>query len=295
MIQVRKAVENDLEIISSFIADRNRFKEHHIGYCGVDVAEIKYSLKHDFDDIPFEDSFVVASKGQEVVGIIGMDIDLQEKHGEVWGPFIKMQKKEWQAVAEDMWNYLMRQTGKHVKKISHFSNVENELNFAFAESLGFKKRGEHTVLRISPDQIRKDIENTSITEMTRDYIDEMVKLHESYFPNAYIDGKQIIGILNANNKVFICAEQNTLKGYIFVETNPEVQEGSIEFFAVGNEYRKNGIGRSLLLHALKWMFMNAGMAHIQLCVNSESSGAINLYRSIGFEVDDELNYFDKFL
>ncbi|MGP4080889.1 GNAT family N-acetyltransferase [Pseudalkalibacillus sp. R45] len=293
MIHVRKAVENNLEMISAFITDRNRFKEHHIGYCGQDVAEIKYSLKHDFDDIPFEESFVVASIGQEIVGILGMDIDLQEKHGEVWGPFVKVQKEKWKAVAENMWNYLMIQAGKYVTMISHFCNIENELNFAFAESLGFKKQGEHTILRISPDQLREELGTTPVTEMNKDYIDDMVKLHDSCFPNAYTDGKQIIGSLNANKKVFICAKKNILKGYIFVKTHPEFKEGSIEFFAVCKEYRKNGIGRSLLLHALKWMFTNARMEHIQLCVNSESKGAINLYRSIGFDAEDQLYHLDK--
>ncbi len=63
--------------------------------------------------------------------------------------------------------------------------------------------------------------------------------------------------------------------------------GSIQNVGVTPEHRGQGIGRALVIQALRG-FLECGMACSVLEVTAENEGAVRLYRSIGFEVVDVL-------
>jgi RimJ/RimL family protein N-acetyltransferase len=50
------------------------------------------------------------------------------------------------------------------------------------------------------------------------------------------------------------------------------------------EARRNGVGRALLLTALELARSVPGIRQVNLCVNASNSPAIDLYKSVGFEV-----------
>jgi hypothetical protein len=72
------------EKLARFIKKINTKKSSHIGYCGVEKAEILDTLLNDFSDIKLEDSFMVAYRDDRMVGAVGFDVDLEEKTAEVW-------------------------------------------------------------------------------------------------------------------------------------------------------------------------------------------------------------------
>lgn len=121
----------------------------------------------------------------------------------------------------------------------------------------------------------------------------MRELHDKTFPNTYYDGEEIISRLNNHRKVFVCKEAKELTGYIYVEAEPEFDEGSIEFFAVNESQRGKGIGCYLLTMALRWLFSFNSIDSVSLCVNSKNEKAINLYKMAGFKEKHQLSYFIK--
>jgi RimJ/RimL family protein N-acetyltransferase len=50
------------------------------------------------------------------------------------------------------------------------------------------------------------------------------------------------------------------------------------------QWRRKGIGRALLLSALELARSVSGIRQVNLCVNASNSQAIDLYKSVGFEV-----------
>ena len=110
----------DYTQLANFIAELNIQKQHHIGYCGENVKEIKQTLETDFSC----EAFILVMNEQEIVGAIGLDIDETDNSAEVWGPFIKTNIGAEQ-VLEVMWQELLK---KHddIKNFSFFINEENE-------------------------------------------------------------------------------------------------------------------------------------------------------------------------
>ena len=60
----------------------------HIGYCGESKEGIYDTLTSDFSDLELANSFLVAYQDEEIIGAIGLDIDLEDRSAEVWGPFV---------------------------------------------------------------------------------------------------------------------------------------------------------------------------------------------------------------
>jgi hypothetical protein len=63
--------------------------------------------------------------------------------------------------------------------------------------------------------------------------------------------------------------------------------GSIQNVGVVPEHRRQGLGRALVIQALRG-FRQAGLALATLEVTAGNEGAVELYRSMGFEVVQEL-------
>jgi len=63
--------------------------------------------------------------------------------------------------------------------------------------------------------------------------------------------------------------------------------GAIQNVGVTPEHRGQGIGRALVIQALRG-FLQCGMACSVLEVTAENEGAVRLYQSIGFEIVDVL-------
>ncbi|MDR1494283.1 MAG: GNAT family N-acetyltransferase [Planctomycetaceae bacterium] len=61
------------------------------------------------------------------------------------------------------------------------------------------------------------------------------------------------------------------------------QTGAIQNVAVAPEFRRLGLGRALVLQALRG-FQNAGTENVALEVTAENLKAVNLYKTLGFKI-----------
>lgn len=289
MIKFKLSKKEDINKIASFIAKFNSKEESHIGYCGINKDEIANSLVEDITDIPFNESFIIATEDKKIIGVLGFDADFDSNSAEIWGPFLDEDK--WY-IATGMWNKMMEILPEEIDFINMFINKENENCLRLADSLHFTKESEEIILRFERSYIDK-LQDISIVELLPDYYRDIRLLHDKAFPNTYYNGNQILGMLNDHRKVFIDVKENKLIGYIYVEVNPIFGEGSIEFFAVDESQRGKGIGGKLLTMALKWLFTFDSVDDITLCVNSTNEKALNLYKMVGFKQEYQLCYFAK--
>lgn len=278
-----------IEEVATFISTFNGQAQSHIGYCGRQKEEIVSSLKSDFTDIPFEKAFVVAYEGETLVGVLGFDADIEQGSAEVWGPFLTDNQKEQGPL---LFKKMLSILPSVVEKLSMFPNKENKMVTSLAEDFNFSKQSEQAILTMK----RNDFSLTQVMrlpELPVQYYSEMRRLHDLAFPDTYYSGEQIIHRLNAHRKVFAYEKEDCLAGYIYTEVEPEFSEASIEFFAVDERFRGNGIGADLLRSAIAWIFSFKEMQELQLCVNATNNHAIKLYQKSGFNLADELHYFEK--
>ncbi|MFA9559586.1 GNAT family N-acetyltransferase [Evansella sp. AB-rgal1] len=276
--------------IAFFLEEMNNKRSSHIGFCGEDRDEIYETLINDFSDLEISDSFVVAYKENSIVGALGLDIDTERNCADVWGPFVK-ENEDFPEIAEDLWRSILLKVPKEIDEFSFFLNKDNHLVEEFAVKHGGRNTGEDLVLSINKENFTNKNRKEPVNYETS-FHNSFTRLHNQIFPNTYYDAKTIVSRLNRHNRLFLVTESNDeIKGYVYSEANPQHKEGNIEYIAVSEAYRKQGIGYLLLTSALDHLFSFQEIEQITICVSKENKGAIQLYRSVGFKVKYELVSF----
>ena len=277
----------DVKEIASFIARLNNEEEHSVGYCGTNEEEIIDTLTNEMD---IEKYFVTIYENEEVIGVLGLDVDEEAKEAEIWGPFVKGDK--WQEVAITMWQELLVKIPIDLSTFYGFYHKQNNRAAEFMTSLGFTRGGEHSILEVHKDEFVQGT-YSHIVEELKGYTADFIALHDRCFPSTYYDGKEITERVNENQNVFLYVENDIVKGYVYVEADPEFNEGSIEFIAVHLDSQGKGIGLQLTKRAIDYLFSFNGMESVRLCVSRENETAIRLYERAGFKETKQLISFSK--
>ncbi|MDQ0206657.1 GNAT family N-acetyltransferase [Alkalicoccobacillus murimartini] len=270
---------NNLKELASFLEKMNNQSTSHIGFCGEEQNEIYDTLVHDFSDLDINDSFLVAYEHSEIVGAIGVDVDSEKKYADVLGPFVANNDLQ---IAQSLWEKMMTNMPDEIKTFSFFFNQENTfvLNF-LVENKGIDQ-GSDVVLKRTRDSQAIHTQD-SIKNYSDLYQKSFVNLHNQVFPTTYFDAATILKRLHSFNHLFIVPEnERGIKGYVYLEANPKHQESNIEYIAVSEKYRKEGVGKTLLLKAIDQLFSYPEIEEITICVGGENEAAIALYRSVGF-------------
>lgn len=291
MSELRVITKAEITEVSNFIALLNNSEQSHIGYCGTDRKEIEKSMKEEISDVKYTESFVIAYENRQLIGVLGFDADLESNIAEIWGPFILSDKWE---IAFDLWEKMTELLPVEIHLLEMFPNSQNVRACDLAKSLSFKKHSDESILVFERGNVL-ELEQISleVEELTPAYYSRMKQLHDQAFPRAYYSGDQIIKQIDDHRKVFIITNNDSFSGYIYVEAESEFGEASIEFFAVEQSARGNGIGGQLLTGALQRIFKFEDIESITLCVNSANVNAINLYKKVGFRHVHDLSSFSK--
>lgn len=287
-MNIHIATPDNIRLLANFLAEMNNQKKYHIGFCGEDSLEIYDTLINDFSDLKLDESFIVAYKDSNIIGAIGLDIDLEGGYADVWGPFVK---KEDNGLAVKLWQMLIQNVPEEVKKFSFFMNEENKFAMNFALQIEGVCRGSDLVLNISEDKYK--IGKVNLDKFSDKYHESFSKHHNEIFPNTYFDAETILNRLNDYNQLILAKEDAfNIKGYVYIEANPKHREGNIEYVGVSKEFRKQGIGKTLITCALNRLFSYQRIEEITICVGEDNIPAVELYRSVGFEVKYKLISYD---
>ncbi|MCT6926135.1 N-acetyltransferase [Metasolibacillus sp.] len=279
----------DAKEISIYLEKMNATNKSHIGFCGEQNEEIYDSLMNDFSDLEFEDSFLVAYDQSNIVGAIGLDVDLGGAYADVWGPFVTDENLD---VAQALWNKALLKIPQEIKSCSFFINKDNVFAKEFVIQNSAQYLGTDMVLSITRSLFTKEALTIS-EKIDKEHYDSFISLHDEVFPQTYFNSHSILKRLNGrNNLLIIKGNESKIKGYVYIEAKPEHKEGNIEYIAVSVEYRGQGVGKMLIIDALKKLFSYSSIDEITICVSCENEAAINLYKSVGFKEKYVLDSYD---
>jgi len=91
---------------------------------------------------------------------------------------------------------------------------------------------------------------------------------------------------------------STLAGFCMSEEsslfNKErgVNTGWIDLLGVKPEFRRKGLARAMMADGIGWL-LNRGMDTVYIGVLSKNERALDLYKSLGFEKDQESIWFER--
>ncbi|TFD99438.1 GNAT family N-acetyltransferase [Jeotgalibacillus salarius] len=279
----------DIKEVSIYLEKMNTKNRSHIGFCGEHHEEIYDSLMNDFSDLALEDSFLVAYDQSDIVGAIGLDVDLDGGYADIWGPFVTDENLD---VAQALWNKILLTIPQQIKSCSFFINQDNSFAKEFAMQNHAQYSGADQVLNIARSTFT-DESISSSKAIDEAFYDSFAALHNEVFPKTYYNADSILNRLNRNHHLMVIkGNESEIKGYVYIEANPEHKEGNIEYIAVSTEFRGQGVGKVLLTDALKKLFSYPSIDEITICVSGENTAAVNLYKSVGFKEKYVLDGYD---
>jgi len=282
-MQVTLEKAEDLKELSLFLSKINKHKKSHIGFCGEKPEEIFQTLKEDsIDDDGDANFFIARNNMREIVAAIGLDID--EATAEVWGPFNQTSSAKLQF---ELWKQLLN-ANPTVQTCDFFINQENTQQQMFMNEIKAEKKGEHLNLEIK-DRDFDRVREIKSTPFVQSDFQAFKKLHNTTFPGTYYDAKTIKDRLNSDNVLRVLkTESNELQGYAYFEIDIEMEEASLEYIGISNQFQNKGLGTMMLKEALSEMFSYPQINEITLTVDNTNTQANHIYIKVGFKPKDIL-------
>lgn len=107
-------------------------------------------------------------------------------------------------------------------------------------------------------------------------------LHVEAFPATYLTPQAMLASLDADHRLLVLHRQAAVAGYCYVKIVPGAGEAHVDFLAVDERWRGQGLGRALLQAALHWTLRERGAPQVDLTVQVTRAVALGLYLSSGF-------------
>jgi ribosomal protein S18 acetylase RimI-like enzyme len=250
-----------------YAAERNASPEWHIGYVGVTSEEIIA----DFEELESAHVFAVARVGGRLCGLLCVEWDLDIGRAWLLGP--------WADTAElfdRLYATVRPLIPPGVTERELFCDEANTGIAAFAERNGFGRRGESTLLRFSREKL-DGLAPVTLPTLAPEYTEQFIALHDRAFPNTYAPSGVL---LERRSSIFVETAGENLLGYVVLKLRPEIAEAQIEYVAVAESARREGVGTRLVTAAVREAFTDPRYQVMDLV--TANPAARRLYQRVGF-------------
>lgn len=278
-IQTMRALRGDFPRIADLIAEQNRAPETQCTHSGEGRDSI-LRVMNKWEEAS-EICFAIALQDGDLVGAFGSEFDETLGRGWLWGPFALTE--DGAEVASALLDKLLRILPPSIRRLDGFLHVSNRRGRDFYLSRGFEQlKLHHVYVAPRPEEPLLVGEASGLLEPSQ--TESFGALHDSLFPNTYETGESISAKLDDAHVVFVHAEGNDVLGYIYATIEDGSGEGTIEFIGVRADARRRGVGKGLLLTALKWLFEVKSVSEVGLTVSDDDTDARALYEGVGFDL-----------
>jgi GNAT superfamily N-acetyltransferase len=282
-ISIKQVYREEFESISRLIADQNRSPQSHC--IQSDTGEDSQAILREMTHLELNSAirFVGAFQDEQLIGVLGCELDEELGRGWVRGPFIVPDTDERNTIASALMQELLTVLPPAIHCLDSFLNLANERGNAFYLNHDFRQlRLVHVYVAVPPDQpvVLQSPCQTLKPQQAQDFM----VLHQTLFPQTYATGQRILDKQGANHQVFVYVQGEELLGYLYAAIEEGSGDGVVEFVGVRANARGQGIGRRLLQTALQWFFEVKKVSQATLVVNDNLANARSLYESAGFRL-----------
>ena len=235
---------------------------------------VKYSEAGEF-------CLVIAVQDERIVTILGSEFEESLSRGWLWGPFSLTEASD--MVLPELFQALRGLLPATITRLDGYLNIENKNGVQFYQENGFYQSDlVHVYIAPRPQTDFSLIQPCDV--LSSQHASSFRALFQLIFPHTFETGQSILSKIDEDHKVFVEATQDQVFGYLYGYVEDDEGSGYIEYVGVQPEARNQGIGRRLLLTALKWFFDERGLPEVALTVNDKLANARSLYESVGFQL-----------
>jgi ribosomal protein S18 acetylase RimI-like enzyme len=277
-IEIRSAHRVDFPRIARLIAGQNGTPESQCIISGDSYESILQTMTK-WDEVS-EICFAIALQDGRLLGALGSEFDQELARGWLWGPFVLVE--DWDEIAAALLEKLLELLPAPIHRLDFFVNIANQRATRFYLEHGFQKP-EVSYVYVAPRPEKPLPLPEPCSPLQAEQVICFRTLHDTLFPNTYYTGQDIVDQLDDGHQVFVCSAGEDVLGYVYASVD-ESGEGYIDFLGVRDDVRRQGLGKRLLLTALKWLFENKGVLEVGLTVSQDLTNARSLYERVGFRI-----------
>jgi len=247
-------------------------------WSGEDAADLGGLLSKYFDD--GELVYVLAFRGESLVGAMGCEIDEELQRGWLHGPHVGL--GDWESMAEELSAGVVAALPPSINTLDAYPNTANTRAADFYRRRGFSEIGgvSYVYGMAAEDWVASG--GTSCTPLEEGHEPSFLKLYRALFPNAYYSGQRILSMLGSSHRVFVIAEGLEILGFAAGCADEDSRSGEVQFVGVRQDRRGEGLGRRLLQAVVDWLFGEVAVSEVTLNVRQDVPHARSLYERAGF-------------
>jgi ribosomal protein S18 acetylase RimI-like enzyme len=285
-----------------YAAARNARPDGHIGYAGLEPAEVTA----DFAELDGDPVFAYArtASPDPASGAASEAVSPAAPRAADGAPLCGLLCAEWDVGVGRAWLYgpwagepeLMDRLyaaigpvvpAPAVGTMDHevYCDAANTAVAAFARRRGFTREGESVILRFPRARLDR-LAPVALPPLTPDLREQFAALHDRAFPGTYAPAEVL---LDRAPPILVETDGPALLGYVTLKLRPEFGEAQIEYVAVAESARGRGVGARLVTAALRTAFADDRYDVMDLV--TPNPVARRLYEKVGFTLLREMRSF----
>ncbi len=286
--KVTRCFDADFDDIVRFVTRLNTQPDHHIGFFGASEADIRQTLAELEPSV--HESSVVAEEDGNLVGLMGVEYDVEIGRAWLYGPLID--HSDWQVLADRLYAAVQPLLPDVVREHDLFCDTRNQNVRAFADRRSFALRSENAILNLDRAQFAV-VPQLEAEPFTAPYFARLEALHDHLFPRTYYTARQLVDKQDADTFLFIASDGGELMGYVFGKVQRQAEQGYVDFLGVADSQRRRGVGRRLLSAAVRRIAEAPEVQTVNLTMNTHNTAAMSLYANLGFTVERTMMGFRR--
>jgi mycothiol synthase len=293
--------------------DFDNYVQLHVETNGLDRSGRSISKQRLAEDLghpsfhPENDLFIAEHRGS-IIGYAAVFLEAAIKRAILECMIHPLHRKK--GIATKLIRRAIRHAEAAESKVAQVNVPETNLPARnLASRLGFKFIRHFNELKLDLNNIRlPDLEPSGyiIRSLGRDEADKLTHIQNSAFADSWGFNPNTPDEIAYRINLSCCSPENIMMAYlknhpigycwtrIMIEDNPAAgrMKGEIHMLGVDPAYRKQGIGRNVLLAGLADL-KSKGVAIVELTADGEDPAALGLYESVGFEICSRTEWYEK--
>ena len=218
----------------------------------------------------------------ETLGVIGCAINGAQRRAWIRGPWAVPGPSS-ASLEAALLNTLERALPE-IDRLDAFPSEDDGALAALYGGAGYRRMGVHRVMqRALGDAVAATAADARIRPARPDDLGQWLPLHHDLFPRSYLSDDEIAAAVSGGPSLVLTAWlDGRPAGYLVAKDDARTDELYVDYLGVDPAFRGRGLGRALLLYAIRWGD-GRGRGRAALTVRQDRAEALSLYLHCGFQ------------
>jgi ribosomal protein S18 acetylase RimI-like enzyme len=274
--------EPDFQRLASWVHRLNRRPDGRARCLHSEQGDSVDEHLRELQSLPADERLFIAEvRGRRWFGVVGCEFDVALSRAWTRAPLVDLVSTiEAAALRVQLLSALVAALPGLKRFDAFIQNDELDLLQAHRDA-GFVPRSDFHVMRAS-DAAAVVAWPDGVLEADAASAVAAAALHDAAFPATYLTPQAMLASLDGDHRLLVVHREGAVAGYCYVKLAHDAAEGYVDFLAVDERWRGQGLGRALLQAALHWTLRERRAPQVDLTVEVTRAVALGLYLASGF-------------